>query len=70
MHAVLDHSHIPPQDHKNPMGDKQITDEFIENLSKKFNAQEWQKIANDSSYTTTWIYDVIKKARTLAEEKQ
>ena len=51
------------------MGDKQITDGFVENLSKKFNAQEWQKIANDSSYTTTWIYDVIKKARTLAEEK-
>lgn len=50
-------------------GEKQITDDFIKRLSAKFSNAEWGKIASESSYTTTWIYDVIKKARTLAEEE-
>ena len=51
------------------IGEKQLTDEFIKSLSSKFSLDEWKKIAIEAVRTSGWIYDVIKKAIMLKEEK-
>lgn len=51
------------------MGEKQMTPEFIKQLSGKFSANEWAKIASESNHTTTWIYDIIKQAKAISEQE-
>lgn len=51
------------------IGEKQLTDEFIKSLSSKFSLDEWKKISIEAVRTSGWIYDVIKKAIMLKEEK-
>lgn len=51
------------------MGEKQMTPDFIKQLSGKFSANEWAKIASESNHTTTWIYDIIKQAKAISEQE-
>ena len=51
------------------IGEKQLTDEFMKSLSSKFSLEEWKKISIEAVRTSGWIYDVIKKAIMLKEEK-
>jgi hypothetical protein len=43
------------------MGEKQITKEFLANLSEKFSGDEWQKIKDDASRATGWVHEIITK---------
>lgn len=51
------------------MGEKQMTPDFIKQLSGKFSANEWAKIASESNHTTNWIYDIIKQAKAISEQE-
>ena len=51
------------------VSEKQITPEFINNLSAKFSVNEWRKIASEASRASAWIYEVIRQAAQIAEEK-
>jgi len=52
------------------VSEKQITSEFISNLSAKFSAHEWRKITSEASHSAAWIFKVVKQAAKIAEEKQ
>lgn len=51
------------------VSEKQITPEFINNLSAKFSVSQWRKIASEASRSSAWILEVIKQALKIAEEK-
>lgn len=51
-------------------GKVHATGQFVTSLSGRFSAKEWEKIAECSQCTTDWIYDVIKKARDIAINKE
>lgn len=51
------------------MGEKQMSPDFIKQLSGKFSPNEWAKIASESNHTTTWIYDIIKQAKAISEQE-
>ncbi len=51
------------------VGEKQITDEFLQKLSNKFSLPDWQKIKSDATKTTGWIYKTIVHIIGNIEEK-
>lgn len=52
------------------IGEKQITQEFIKNLSAKFSVTQWRKIAAEAARSSAWIYEIIKQAVRIAEEEK
>lgn len=42
------------------IGEKQITEKFIDKLYKKFTSDEWYQIQTDASKATGWVYKIIK----------
>lgn len=52
------------------IGEKQITPEFIQALSAKFSVSEWHKISTETARAAAWIYDVIKQAAKIAEDRK
>lgn len=52
------------------IGEKQITQDFINRLSRKFTSAEWDKIAENSKSSTGWIYNIIKEAKNISEENK
>lgn len=49
------------------IGEKQMTNTFIEELSRKFTKTEWEKILKNATRATSWIYDIMKKSAGLAK---
>ncbi|MHA1575679.1 MAG: DUF6088 family protein [Alphaproteobacteria bacterium] len=41
------------------IGEKQITNSFLDALFKKFSIKEWGEIKNDASNATGWVYKLI-----------
>jgi hypothetical protein len=41
------------------IGEKQITEKFLKNLSSKYSADEWQKIKSDTGKVAEWIQNCI-----------
>lgn len=51
------------------VGEKQITDQFIRDLSKCFSLAQWGKIVQSSLGVTIWIQKLITKAHAYAMEE-
>lgn len=51
------------------VGEKQITNEFLQELSNKFPLSDWQKIKSDATKMTGWIYEIIVHIVNNIEEK-
>jgi len=43
------------------IGEKQITQEFLDLLAQKFTKEEWAQIKVDASNSTGWVYKIIKE---------
>jgi len=43
------------------VGEKQITQEFLDKLTEKFSRDEWSKIKKDASNSTGWVYKIIRE---------
>jgi len=42
------------------IGEKQITQEFLDLLAQKFTKEEWAQIKTDASNSTGWVYKIIR----------
>ena len=49
------------------LGEKHITQDFLEQLASKFSFQEWNDISKSSASVAIWIYKIIKKAQKIAQ---
>lgn len=52
------------------VGSTQMTADFVEKLSACFTAAEWNRIAKNTKSAVSWVYEIIKQARDIAQGKK
>ena len=50
-------------------GEKQITNEFVQQLSNKFSPDDWQRIKSDAAKAPVWVYKIITRAVDISKKR-